>query len=868
MLRIDTEYTQANTSNNTTDNSDQNTSTDKADQSNKYVVRLDGAMAPFTNDQFMANLNTVTTPSNTAGTPASKTAILPNPNLGGFTTSSPPAPLPKPPTEERFGARMYMPSPYGQAFVSSQTLDVYQQKLIQSNTIYGFVAVPNQEIPRDLNVVPFRISSKYLRPGVLDGVIGYGYNPATLPTGAQTYTTSTGTVEAVYDGNFSAGQVGHDASYMKVVEAYALKRQVDQQALTALARYQTAYNAQGDPNDSSLTPGLDFYNEYIWSSQGGTQEVKHTFTTSFDQVYATTTATSRKDSTPFNIKFTLFGIVMLDLKSNSTQTYKTTNKYSYNTTGQTSFDITANFDGIDADTQMRYASANDAHFVMNNNSMFNQNNQSGLNLVVGSDGLVYNLVPSVSSGAGLPLSDNVDSTMDYTQPQPSYTTGNADGLTGALEPYDRPGKSSQFRTLVFFLQPTQNNDDDFWNTVVDQTWLVNSPEPAAEAMRSAVGAGSLPWRVLYRVTYSERYLPPVSSASTQVPQITPVMAVPVRNPVTDFLFQPIDTDGPRPALNPANDIEANIVLVAPTASGQPVGTTQTAGPNIGTPLPANNVIPFDLVKSTTPIVNWGDTANVKLLTQLLTSTLGLNTVALSWVVVPGSTKLADVLDPVSGAVLYSTYLDPNGITYNVATKVGISVYQDVNGNPIQYYDGKTYHSLQSDYIASPDGSVMYYIQPPSGYDQSATTLVGDYDLFGHPGDEWRFYLVSGFSADLTADPAITDAGPFLSSPGYSGFTVASAHHAAEGDVRGYVLVKGALQWPHINTNAETFADVSVYKSMSLLDTFPIGDSGVLTSFLQAQYPNAPFVANADINAVFARNIVSYFNAAQQAMLPQ
>ena len=50
------------------------------------------------------------------------------------------------------------------------------------------------------------MSSKYLRPGVLDGVIGYAYNPATLPTGAQTYTTSTGQMTPVYDGNFSPGR--------------------------------------------------------------------------------------------------------------------------------------------------------------------------------------------------------------------------------------------------------------------------------------------------------------------------------------------------------------------------------------------------------------------------------------------------------------------------------------------------------------------------------------------------------------------------------------------------------------------------------------------------------------------------------------
>ena len=158
------------------------TASNKLDESNKYTVKLQGTLAPVTGDQFMATLNSVTTQSTTVGTAASKTAILPNPNLGGFTSSNPPAALPKTPTEEKFGARMYVPSPYGQAFVTSQTLDVYQQTLLQTNTVFGFVRIPDPQIPRDLNIVSFRINSQYLRPGVLDGVIGYVYNPATLPT--------------------------------------------------------------------------------------------------------------------------------------------------------------------------------------------------------------------------------------------------------------------------------------------------------------------------------------------------------------------------------------------------------------------------------------------------------------------------------------------------------------------------------------------------------------------------------------------------------------------------------------------------------------------------------------------------------------
>ena len=88
-----------------------------------------------------------------------------------------------------------------------------------------------------------------------------------------------------------------------------------------------------------------------------------------------------------------------------------------------------------------------------------------------------------------------------------------------------------------------------------------------------------------------------------------------------------------------------------------------------------------------------------------------------------------------------------------------------------------------------------------------------------------------------------------------------------------ILCKGLTQWPSLNSNSETFADVLVYKAMSLWDIFPIGDVGTLMAslmaFLKAQFPNAVFVTpsteNDEISLVFAKNIFSYFNAAQQSL---
>ena len=230
-LSADDSYTWGN------DNADDKDEMARLQEARRYTVKMGGSLAPYTNDLFMQNLNAAVSTSNTPGAPAAKTAILPNPNLGGFTVSNPAGALPRAATEEKYGSRMFVPSPYGHAFVTSSTVDIYQQTLLQTNTVYGFLPVVNTDIPRDVNIIPFRMSSKYLRPGCLDGNVTYGYNPATLPTGKQTYTTSTGLMQMIPDLNFPSGLAGHDASYMRVVDAYRTKKQIDQETFNVLALY-------------------------------------------------------------------------------------------------------------------------------------------------------------------------------------------------------------------------------------------------------------------------------------------------------------------------------------------------------------------------------------------------------------------------------------------------------------------------------------------------------------------------------------------------------------------------------------------------------------------------------------------------------
>ena len=115
-------------------------------------------------------LNTVTVPETTPGVPAAKSPILPDPNLGGFTTSNPAGALPHQhhPTEDN-GSASGCSSRRRTARRSSppRPRTSYQETLatVQTNTVYGFVQIPNAQIPRDINIVSFRILELPPGPG-------------------------------------------------------------------------------------------------------------------------------------------------------------------------------------------------------------------------------------------------------------------------------------------------------------------------------------------------------------------------------------------------------------------------------------------------------------------------------------------------------------------------------------------------------------------------------------------------------------------------------------------------------------------------------------------------------------------------------
>jgi hypothetical protein len=90
-----------------------------------------------------------------------------------------------------------------------------------------------------------------------------------------------------------------------------------------------------------------------------------------------------------------------------------------------------------------------------------------------------------------------------------------------------PGKVDAYRFMTFYLAPQTEHHDLFFNQVVDPIWLDQSAAPNAVALRQARQDGKRPacWRILHRVTYVSRVLPPLQNTPEPVEQALRSLAI-------------------------------------------------------------------------------------------------------------------------------------------------------------------------------------------------------------------------------------------------------------------------------------------------------------------------------------------------------
>ncbi|MEQ1747426.1 MAG: LamG-like jellyroll fold domain-containing protein, partial [Saprospiraceae bacterium] len=83
------------------------------------------------------------------------------------------------------------------------------------------------------------------------------------------------------------------------------------------------------------------------------------------------------------------------------------------------------------------------------------------------------------------------------------------------KPVKHPYKVDAYRFMSFFLEENSEHFDLFFNQVLDPIWIEQSDNPAAKALREARQEGKKPpcWRIMHRVTYVSRVLPPLDQSA-------------------------------------------------------------------------------------------------------------------------------------------------------------------------------------------------------------------------------------------------------------------------------------------------------------------------------------------------------------------
>ncbi|MCL6269399.1 LamG domain-containing protein [Sansalvadorimonas sp. 2012CJ34-2] len=387
--------------------------------------------------------------------------------------------------------RRFVPKNYGTALVESLTADIYGLRVRENKALVGMFMVPNADIPRDRNIITFPMNPNYIKQGTLDGKLGF----TTADTG----------YKLVKDPDYPQSGSYGEYSYYKPSETYELVREVDDKQAKIDAEYESwnsaklrtfdyslglpeaqqssvvGYVDSSNSEESEYTPpklvhAVDIYSRYIWTADGGMYNETSNYTESISESY----------SGSFNFKFgikadyklkALFGGVGFGIDIGATADASLTLSRSKSKTESAGFGLAAE---VTPDRDLHLYTVNDA-----------EKSQFG------------------ASKVGDAAFRSVRTLVNPGYPDTNYTIA---------APILRPGKVDAYRGYTFFLQPSEDSFEHLRNQVIDPAWLLQNGSPSAVALRNVLKPGvqladnekQKPWRLLHRVTYVSRILPPSS----------------------------------------------------------------------------------------------------------------------------------------------------------------------------------------------------------------------------------------------------------------------------------------------------------------------------------------------------------------------
>ncbi|MBD2252704.1 LamG-like jellyroll fold domain-containing protein [Nostoc parmelioides] len=370
--------------------------------------------------------------------------------------------------------RRYQPSNLGFALVESETADMYAIRLAHNRALVSFRMIPNPNIPKDTNIIPFPIKPDYTKQGTLDGAVGYDQNGKVL------------------DPDYRGLTGYREQSYFKPSEAYTLRQRIQSEE-TRLRTYYEDFRTT-PPGAAGIGVGAD--NGTIASLAAG-------------------------GPTGLAVGIAITGLVdALTNNNNLPEQYSKrnlVNSYIWTADGGLYAESTET-------TDVQQESTSGAYSFTGNGSI----NASG-SFAIGSVTLDLEAKASFGGSLNLTKSKTKEASQSFKIEVKNNTQADLQRFQmddrGNLmrdevgrpirvydangNPLDAPGKVNAYRFLSFYLTPNTENYDTFFNTVVDRKWLEESNSPNAIALRQArqPQGGPACWRIFHRVTFVSRILP-------------------------------------------------------------------------------------------------------------------------------------------------------------------------------------------------------------------------------------------------------------------------------------------------------------------------------------------------------------------------
>lgn len=353
--------------------------------------------------------------------------------------------------------RRYAPANMGFALVQSQTADVFALRLAHNGALVAYRIQPNPDIPKDWNVIPFPINSRYTKQGTLDGAIGHDERGKVL------------------DPDYAGARGRGEYSYYKPREAYAIKRRIQRDQQRLRSYYESVSTETHTPDPTAERAG-----RVLGTAIGGDTAPGHHRDTAGN---TTGEGFSRRDLVNTYV-WTADGGFFAET-TETTDVVSETTSGSYAFSGSVGASVGTSFEvmGVGVNAQL------DASIGGGMTTTRARGKEA-----TRSFGLAVQCAPS----------GNLQQYDAHRKP-----VFDADG-----KPVNAPGKVDAYRFLSFYLGEDTEHFDTFFHKVVDPTWLANATDPNAAALRQARQTDRKPpcWRVMHRVTFVSRLLPAVPAA--------------------------------------------------------------------------------------------------------------------------------------------------------------------------------------------------------------------------------------------------------------------------------------------------------------------------------------------------------------------